>query len=190
MLHDLNWIDYVIIGLIAGSILLGIIRGFVREAMSLVTWVAALAIGILYCEPLASHFTRISVVSVRYVLAFIVLALSVLIIGGIISHIIVRIIRLTGFGVTDRIIGTVFGFARGAAIIAVIVLIGDKHGLQKDKVWQSSILIPKVQPVSLWIQERIPEDVVKRVQSLDFLQADDDSKNKINKTLPKTIPSF
>lgn len=163
-LQNVNWVDYSIAALVGISVFMGIWRGFVREAMSLITWVSAIAIGVIYCEPVSEHFNRISMVGLRYLLAFVLLVLSVLIIGGILSHLITRLIRFTGFGVTDRIIGTLFGFARGAVVVAVAIMITSPTPFSKDPLWVESHLIPRFAPLSDWIQARIPEDMIKKLQ--------------------------
>ncbi|MCO6561298.1 MAG: CvpA family protein, partial [Gilliamella sp.] len=37
----MNWVDFTIIGIIAFSALISIVRGFVREALSLISWILA-----------------------------------------------------------------------------------------------------------------------------------------------------
>lgn len=163
-LQNVNWVDLIIAVLIGMSVLMGIWRGFVREAMSLITWISAIAVGVIYTVPVSEHFTRISMVGLRYLLAFVLLVLSVLILGGIFSHLIARLISFTGFGVTDRIIGTLFGLARGAVVVAVAIMITAPTPFSKDPLWMQSHLIPRFEPLSEWIQARIPEDMIKKLQ--------------------------
>jgi len=159
-----NGLDYGIMAFIGISVIMGIVRGFVREAMSLLTWVTALALGILYCEPVSEHFTRISMTGLRLLLSFILLVLGTLIIGGLLSHLITRVIKFTGFSMTDRLIGTLFGFARGAVLVALGVLLMSATPFSKDKLWVESNLIPRFEPASVWMKERIPEDLLKKFQ--------------------------
>jgi len=159
-----NWLDYGIIALIGVSVLMGIIRGFVREAMSLLTWVIAIAIAIIYCEPVAALFTSISMEGVRLLLAFVLLVLATLIVGGILGYLLSRVINVTGFGITDRIIGVLFGLARGAVAVALLVMVIEPSSFSKDQLWQESKLIPRFQPVSYWMKERLPEDLLKRFE--------------------------
>ena len=160
---DVNWIDYGILALIGISILMGIIRGFVREAMSLITWITAIILTVLYFQPLSEMFSsRISMVGFRYILAIAIIALSTLIIGGIISHLIARLIKFTGFGATDRFVGVLFGFARGAVVVAAGIMLVLPTPLVKDKLWQESMFIPRIQPLSVWMHSKIPDDLIKK----------------------------
>lgn len=159
-----NWLDYGILGLIAVSVLMGIIRGFVREAMSLVTWVVAIAVGILYCGPVSALFTSISMEGVRLLLAFILLALTTLIIGGILSYFLARLIHFTGFGITDRIIGILFGLARGVVVIALMVMLAEPTPFKNDVIWKESTLVPRFQPMAHWMKGKLPEDLLKKFE--------------------------
>jgi membrane protein required for colicin V production len=162
--HDVNWFDYGIIGLISISVLMGIIRGFIREALSLVTWLVAIFLGVMYCQNLGDHFTSISIVGVRLIIAFIIILLTTLIVGGITAQLVSKAISLTGFGVTDRIVGTFFGFARGAAVVAFGILFIQSSPIIKLPMYQSSEMVPKFQPISHWMQEKIPEDFLQKMK--------------------------
>jgi len=159
-----NWLDYGILALIAVSVIMGIVRGFVREAMSLVTWVVAITVGVLYCQPVAALFTSISMEGVRLLLAFILLALSTLIVGGIISYFLARLIQFTGFSITDRLIGVLFGLARGAVVISLLVMLAEPTPFKNDVLWKESKLVPRFQPMAAWMKDKLPSDLLKKVQ--------------------------
>lgn len=163
-LHDMNWVDAGIVSIIGISVIMGVIRGFVRESLSLVTWVSAIALGVLYFERVSNLFTSISMMGLRYILAFVSIVLTVLIIGGILSHLISRLIKFTGFGATDRIIGTLFGLARGALVVAAAIMLASPTPLSKDTLWTESTLIPRFEPLAFWMKEKIPADMLKKVE--------------------------
>jgi len=96
--QHINWVDYGILSLIGISALISLWRGFVREAMSLVIWAVALLCAFFFFVPLSTLlFSSITVIVLRFALSFILILLSVLILGGIISYFIGRIIKFTGF---------------------------------------------------------------------------------------------
>lgn len=158
----LNNVDLGIIALISISAIFGIMRGFVREAMSLVTWVTASFIATFYCTKVAAHLTFISMVGLRYLIAFLFLVMVTLIIGGIVSFWIARLITLTGFSITDRIVGILFGVVRGGLIVAIAVLVAGGSSLVQNPLWQTSMLVPHFQPVATWIKSSLPEDLLKK----------------------------
>lgn len=156
-----NGIDYTILTIISISVLLGVIRGFVREAISLITWVTAITLGILYCDEIAMWFSGISISGIRVLLAFVLIVLSVLIVGGIINYLITTLIRSTKFTITDRIVGTLFGFARGSIIVAILILLVNPMITSEESIWKKSILVAKFEPISQWMKEKFPEDLLK-----------------------------
>lgn len=164
LIEHSNWLDYGILALIFVSVLMGIVRGFVREAMSLVTWVVALVVGVLYCQPVAALFTSITMEGVRLLLAFVLLALITLIIGGIVSYFLARLIHFTGFNITDKIIGILFGLARGMVVVSLMVMLGEATPMKNDVLWKESKLVPRFQPMSQWMKDKLPVDFLKKFE--------------------------
>lgn len=172
-MQDVNWVDWGILSLIGISLLMGLWRGFVREALSLITWITALWVGIAYCSSVAAMFQRIPMLGLRFILSFILLVLAVLISGGILSYLISRLISFTGFGVTDKIMGSILGLARGIIVVAVAVMIILPTPLMKDPLWTKSKFGPRfvplaslirdhMSPVVNWVKDRIPDDILKK----------------------------
>ena len=160
-MQDIHIIDYGIIAIIALSALMGVMRGFVREAMSLVTWVTAITIAVLYGETVAGWFNTVSLSGIRLVLAFVLIVLGTLIIGGVLSHLIAKVIRSTRFSITDRIIGILFGFARGAIVISLVIIMIKASGISYQSLTKDSMLTPKLEPIALWLEKKLPEDIKK-----------------------------
>jgi len=141
----MNTIDWIIIGIVSLSTLISLKRGFVKEALSLVTWIAAFLIARLFrtdLAPLLSEF--ISSSSTRLVAAFALLFVATLIVGAMINHLVGELVRLTGLSGTDRLFGTIFGLARGLMILVVVVALTKLTPLTEDKWWQESIIIPEL----------------------------------------------
>lgn len=154
----MNWADFVLLAVIALSALISLWRGFMRESVSLATWVAAFWVATGFANLLAIRFERwIETPSLRLIVAFAVLFILVLLIGAVINHFIGLAIKKTGLSGTDRFIGLFFGLARGIVVVAIMVLLGRLAGLSRDPWWQESQLITYVQPVSAWMQGFLPD---------------------------------
>lgn len=158
----MNWADYLIVILITVSALIGLWRGLLRELISLATWIAAFAIAFLFAEDASALFTaHIEVPSLRIAAAFGVLFLATLLIGGLIGLIASFLVDYTGLTGTDRVLGGVFGIARGAAIVIVLVLAAGFTPLPQDPWWQQSVLIEHFQNGALWLRDLLPPELAQ-----------------------------
>lgn len=158
-ISSLNWADYIIIGIISFSILISIIRGFVREAMSLATWIIAIWVGITFSSLVAAPLKAYITTDVlRSSIAFFILFAITLIIGTMISFLVTQVIRKTGLSGTDRILGIVFGMARGGLVVAMVILVATLTSAPQDTWWQHSALIPHFKPMAAWLHGFFPAE--------------------------------
>ena len=116
--------DIVILVIIGISALLSLVRGFIKEALSLVTWIAAFWVSLAFTDRAADLLANwVSLPSARAALAFAGLFVAVLLLGGLVNYLIGQLVRKTGLGGTDRMLGMVFGVLRGVMVVAVLVLL-------------------------------------------------------------------
>ncbi|WP_210395417.1 CvpA family protein [Motiliproteus sediminis] len=147
----MNWADWVIVAIIAISSLISLKRGFVREAISLLTWVAAFIIARLFTDHLSALLASyIETPSARVVAAFLLLFIATLFTGALINNLIGVLIKATGLGGTDRVLGMGFGLARGALLVVVLVALLDMTPVNQDQWWRQSTLIPHFTLMEEW----------------------------------------
>lgn len=157
-LSILNWADFCIIGILILSTIMSFARGFVKESISLLTWVTAIWIGLKFSPMLADLMkNQVDTPSVRLIASFLILFIAVLLIGGLLNYIISHIVHKTGLTGTNRLIGMVFGLARGILVVGLIVLLANHTAFPKDPWWQNSALIPKFEPVANTISKFLPD---------------------------------
>ena len=156
----LTWIDYLLIVIILASIIIGLVRGFVKEALSLLIWIVAFVVAIHYSEKLSQLFANsIHNVSFRIGLSFIALLVGVLVSGMLLNFIIGKVVNGTGLSGTNRLLGLIFGFLRGVVLVAGLILLAQLTNLPTTKMWQDSILLPRFQPLTVWLKDLIPNDI-------------------------------
>lgn len=160
-------IDIVIAAAIVISIVVGFVRGFIKEAIS----IAALLLAIwaaLYLGPAVGEVSSswLSSEELRAWFGRILVFAVVLAVGGLLGWLLSRLVRISVLSGTDRLLGSLFGAARGVLLLAVFVLAGEFAGFSNDAWWQESALIPHVQVVADWIAEMAP-------RGLDLIMPDE-----------------
>jgi membrane protein required for colicin V production len=153
-----NWFDFTIVGLILVSVLISLVRGFVRESISLLTWLIAFGVAYKFCNPLGNLFLNyIKTPSIRVVIGFIILFVLILILGGVINFLISELVSKTGLSGTDRALGMIFGFGRGVVLVAILLLLGNMTSFSHEEWWKNSVLIPHFKGVANWLQQYMPQ---------------------------------
>ena len=134
--------DILILAVIAISSAFGVWRGFIKEILSLLSWIAALLVSRVYSESLASTLGNlIDNPSVRYVIAFSVLFVIIIMLGTLLNHLLSKLLVVTGLKIIDRLLGAVFGVARGTVIVLVFLFVLNVF-VSESEWWQQSTLIP------------------------------------------------
>lgn len=149
-------VDYIIIGIIAFSILVSLLRGFVREVMSLASWVVAFFVASYFYPYLAAYLTQIESAYVRNGTAIGILFILTLIVGGVVNYVISQLVDKTGLSGTDRILGACFGLLRGVLIVAALLFFVDTFtNLDQSDWWKESKLIPHFGFVVEWFFQQL-----------------------------------
>lgn len=148
------WVDYAIIIVIALSTLISLTRGFVREAFSLAIWIAAFFVASWFYQDLAVYFTSFTDSTVRNGLAAVILFVLTLIVGALLNFLLGKLVDGTGLTGTDRVLGLVFGAARGVLIVTLVLFVIDSFtALSASDWWQQSQLIPHFAVFVQWFFE-------------------------------------
>ncbi|CBL45216.1 Probably colicin V production protein [gamma proteobacterium HdN1] len=144
--------DYTILGIIAFSLFLSLRRGFVTEAFSLASWIAAFVVAKMFSHPLSLLLEpHISASSLRMPAAYGALFFATLFIGGLIAKLSRELLKAAGLTLADRVLGLAFGAARGALIVIVTLgLLARMTEMPKDAWWQESVLIPQLMKFETW----------------------------------------
>lgn len=152
----MNWADFAIIGIVTLSTLISVIRGFIKEALSLLAWVAAFAVSMLFYEQVANTLLTdvITTPSLRYLAAWAGLFVAVLLATSIINYLIGKLVEASGLSGTDRLLGSLFGAARGLVIVmAILVMVPSVLPVKEDLWWHQSLLIPEFLRFEDWARE-------------------------------------
>lgn len=154
------WVDLIIVGIISISTLISLFRGFVKESISLATWILAGMIALHYMDVMASLLeASIASITLRMAAAFVILFVITLIIGAVVNFIVGQMVSKTGLGGTDKALGMAFGLARGVLIIVMLLLLASLTPMPEEPWWQESLLIEHFASISTWLKDFVPKDL-------------------------------
>jgi membrane protein required for colicin V production len=152
---DIAVADTGIVVIVAISSFISLIRGFVKEAMSLVIWVAAFVIAMTFSEAASELLINfIELASLRQLAAWGGLFVGTLLVGAMVNFLLGKLVSSTGLGGTDRTLGFVFGVFRGLLVVlALVIALPKAIPVEQDPWWQESTLIPVFQSFEGWGRE-------------------------------------
>lgn len=149
-------VDWAILGIVAISALISLKRGFVKEALSLTTWIIAGVVAWMFGAGLSQYLVNyIETPSARVIASCTILFVATLLVGAMVNFLIGELIRVTGLSGTDRFLGMVFGAARGGLLVVVAVGLLSLGPVQQDQWWQQSRLVPQFLMVADWSKNLI-----------------------------------
>jgi membrane protein required for colicin V production len=156
--------DYAVLGVVGASVLLGLWRGVVSEILALVAWVAAFFAARAWGEAASGFFAGwVAEPALRYAAGFAAVFVGVLLVFGIGRLVLSLLLRAVGLGLVDRMLGSVFGIARGFVIVLVAVLLGGMTALPKQPWWRQAVLAPPLETAVIAAKPWLPAEVAKRI---------------------------
>jgi membrane protein required for colicin V production len=138
-LPALSWTDWTLLAVLVASVLIGLLRGFVFECLSLVGWVVAwfaaqwaapqLAPGLPVGTP-GSALNLAAALSLCFIAA--------LVVWGLAAKLIRMLIHATPLSVPDRLMGAAFGVLRGVVVLLAVSSVLALTPAAQSTAWRSS----------------------------------------------------
>jgi membrane protein required for colicin V production len=158
----MNLADYLVIAAVIVSAIVGLVRGFLREAVALITLIIALFVAWHFADSLEPHLGGVlSKPPVSTWAARAILFVLVMLLGMAIGWVLGQFVRMPFFRGTDRLLGFVFGLLRGIALFGVFVILGQLFQLESERWWQKSRLIPYGEAVANGLRAIVGEQMAK-----------------------------
>ncbi len=156
--------DLMVVVVVGLSLLIATLRGFVRSAVSLAAWVLALLLTLRFGPDVAASLGSLQLPpgatqALGYGLTF----LAVVIAGSLAGLLLARLLQAVGLGPLDRLLGALFGLARGLLLVLAGTLVAGVTDVPKQDWWQNSILAPHFAAAALSMRPYLPRDWADRL---------------------------
>jgi len=154
--------DWIIAAIFLISVVIGVLRGFIREALSIVSWVVALWLAVTYCQPAGEFiatYVNIPADAFRTSAGFALVFVATLFLFSLISFILGKLLVKGAIKGTDRLLGLIFGAVRAAAIVIAVMLLTRGMGLEQSEWLKKSSLLPHFESAANFIQPLLPEQL-------------------------------
>jgi membrane protein required for colicin V production len=157
--------DYLVLLVLFASIVVSMMRGLVKEILSLISWIVALVVANLYGEALAELLPKmIPGHATRLIVAFIALFIAVKLLMMLITMAVDSVIKAGGLSIADRGLGGLFGFARGVVIVLAAVLLCGMTAIPQQAFWKNALLRPLTETLARTAMPFLPGSVVSHVK--------------------------
>jgi len=154
--------DFIVLGVIIISVIVSLMRGFVKEALSLTGWLVSLWVAMTFSSGMAELFgSSINDPTLRLLAAFVALFVLSLIVGSMINFFASQFVQRAGLTGVDRTIGAVFGFLRGILLVTIIVMLLGLTTLPKEKWWDESFFMFRFEVIATWLKDLLPGDIAR-----------------------------
>lgn len=156
--------DYLVLIIIACSVIISMMRGLVKEILSLAGWIAALVVANAYSDALSSMLPDVFPGQVtKLIVAFLILFIGTKLLAALISRALQEVVRAGGLTLADRGLGGLFGFARGCVIVITLVLLCGTTSIPKQPFWQNATFSGLAETAALTVAPYLPGEFTRHV---------------------------
>ena len=158
------WFDYGVLAVLVVSLLLGALRGLMREMVSLAGWIAAFVLATAFSGIVAEHMPESLGPLLSGLLAFLLVFVGVLVVSSVVGLVLSLLVRAAGLGFLDRTLGAAFGILRGVVIVLLAVLLAGLTPLPREPFWRQGVLSGPFETAALALRSYLPEGLAQRLK--------------------------
>jgi membrane protein required for colicin V production len=150
--------DWILIAVLAASMVLGAWRGLVYEVLSVLGWIAAFLMAQWFAPDVAQQLPMQNAdQTLRYAAAFVLVFVASVFLAGLISALMKKIISVVGLRPVDRILGAIFGLFRGLILLLALSVVVQMTALQESDWWLESQGGPMLMTLLKGLRPMLPE---------------------------------
>lgn len=162
----MNGADIAIFAVLVVSMVFGLWRGFVREVLSLLAWVAAFWLAWLFGDRVAAVLsTYITRPEAALIAGYVGCFVAAIVVAALVLWGVDKLMDRGGLRGGDRLLGLIFGLARGVLLVTFVVLMLGFTAIPRQAAWwRQSQLLPGFIGAAAWLGSRLPPDVTKYLE--------------------------
>jgi membrane protein required for colicin V production len=154
----MNAVDWAIVGVLGVSVLLGIVRGFVREALAVAGWVVGIALALRYSVELGAKLPfDVPAPALRTGIGAAAIVVASVFVGALAGWIVRRLLEAARLSATDRALGALFGVVRAVLIVLAVVFFVSGTTVARRPWWRESVLLPPIEAAVRFASPYLPE---------------------------------
>lgn len=158
----MNGLDFVVVGILLFSLLVGLWRGLVYEVLSLLGWPIAIVLSKLSAASIAP-LLPIAQEEMRVTVAYALVFIAVLIVWAIVSRLMAKLLKAIGSDWADRAMGGLFGVLRGGLVVLVLVWLAGLTHVPEQTFWRGSLTGKTLEDIALLTKAWLPDSMAQRI---------------------------
>ena len=164
MVFFMSWLDWVLLAVLLLSATVGLWRGLVYEVLSVGVWVTAFLLAQAYAAQ-AGHWLPLEGFSepLQVALGFAAVFLAVAFVGGMLAWLVKQLVESVGLRPVDRVLGGVFGLARGAVLLLGLALVVNMTPLHSHALWRASPVAAQLSATLYAIKPLLPPSLARHL---------------------------
>jgi membrane protein required for colicin V production len=158
----MNGLDFVVIGILLFSLLVGLWRGLIYEVLSLLGWPIAIVLSKLSAASIAP-LLPITQEEMRVTVAYALVFIAVLIVWAIVARLMAKLLKAIGSDWADRAMGGLFGVLRGGLVVLVLVWLAGLTHVPEQAFWRGSLTGKTLEDIAILTKAWLPDSMAQRI---------------------------
>lgn len=156
--------DYTVLGIIGFTILLGLMRGAIREIFSMLGWVLAFYLANKFNADVIRYLPdEVPTEAIKVMAAFVLIFLLVLLLSSLISILLTGLFKAVGLGGFNRLLGAFAGALRGLLFVCVLILLAGMTDIPRDPRWTNAMLSAPLEALVVQLLPLLPANIAAHV---------------------------
>lgn len=160
----MNGLDLLVLGVMAVSSIIGLMRGLVREMFSLGAWILAFAFAKSLAPFVAPMVPGVESEALRHFAAIVLVFVVILVAASLSGAALSGMVKWIGLAFYDKFMGLVFGALRGVVIVLLLTLLAGLTALPQTRLWQDALIREQLESGARMVMPWLPSGLVEHIR--------------------------